>query len=589
MIGKRLLLGVLLAAAGAPLPGQIAPARGVATFVVEQITPGPSDLAVPRNVAVGVRFSAEPDPATLTPDRLRIEGVASQVEVVGTVALLKPLAPLPAGARHQVTVAAGVAARSGALLTAPFAGEFRTSAASFSPGPVAIPGALGRTELFRYPYLQVHGPGSLRVLWGTRRPGESTAFYQARGDAHWRAAPATSSAFPAERTGIEAFHRYESALFGLAPDTPYRYKIVHRGVIIAEESFKSLPGPGAAAARFVAFGDSGIPYSMPRLVRDAILQQTPQGEWRHPHDFVVGLGDIAYYSGTHLEFEKHFFAQLSGKGDRGEGTRSLLSRRPFVPVLGNHEYANLEASQPEGFLGAFGAPLDPTVPEGERGKYYSFDAGPAHFVVIDSMKFVGVPTPAKIAMLRWLERDLSATRARWRIVFLHHTPFAHGPHGTYGDMRQNRTMRQELVPMLQDHGVQLVVNSHDHLYERTKRLRVALNGKLMREDDCRLSEDPKGIVYLTVGTAGDDLHKRSVEPTPCGTPGFERIVKEYGDGYDFVALRPDGQPVIFDASGREPLRPTVRHGFLHVEVLADRLTGTQYNVKGEVLDQFTLR
>jgi hypothetical protein len=588
MRAERVLLALVLAAASAPPVGPRDTVRAASAFVVEEITPGPADLAVPRNVAVGVRFSAEPDLATLTPERLRIEGVPARIEVAGTMAFLEPLAPLAAGARHQVTVGAGIADRSGALLAAPAGGEFRTSAALFKPGTVAVPGALGTTELFRYPYLQVHGAGALRILWATRRTGEAAAFYQAAGDEFWRTAPAASRTFAAELTGLETFHRYEAALFGLAADATYRYKIVHRGIVIAEETFKMLPAPGAAVARFLAFGDSGTQYSGPRAVRDAAVARTSGGDWRHPHDFVVGLGDIAYYSGTHAEFDQRFFAQLSGKGDLGNGTRSLLSRRPFVPVLGNHEYADVETSQPEGFLGAFGAPQDASVPEAERGKYYSFDAGPAHFVVIDSMKFVGGPTPAKIGMLRWLERDLAKTRARWRIVFLHHAPFAHGPHGTYGDVRQNRTMRQELIPLLQDHGVQLVVNSHDHLYERTKRLRVALDGKLMREDNCRLREDPKGIVYVTVGTGGEDLYKRSVEPTPCGAPGYEKIVREYGDGYDFVALRPDGQPVIFDASGREPLLPVVRHGFLHVEARADSLTGTQYNLQGEVMDQFTL-
>ncbi|MGH9888545.1 MAG: Ig-like domain-containing protein, partial [bacterium] len=167
MRAERVLLALLLAggaAAGAPLYSRAETAPAKAAFTVEAITPGPRDMAVPRNVAVTVRFSAEPDPATVTPERMRIEGVAARIEVSGAVVFLKPSAPLPPGTRQKVTVGAGIADRSGTLLSAPASGEFGTGAALFTAGVSAVPVASSRTELFRYPYLQVHGPGSLTLV-----------------------------------------------------------------------------------------------------------------------------------------------------------------------------------------------------------------------------------------------------------------------------------------------------------------------------------------------------------------------------------------------------------------------------------------
>ena len=343
-----------------------------------------------------------------------------------------------------------------------------------------------------------------------------------------------------------------------------------------------------ASVRFIVFGDSGSEHETPRAVRDAIASRDGAGQLNYPHDFIVGVGDIAYYNGTYVEFDRRFFDQLSGKGDRADGERSILRSRPFFPVLGNHEYAQKETSLPEGFLQSFSNPVADDIPSGNEERYYSFDSGDAHFVVLDSMKFQGHPTAALEAMLAWLERDLACTRKKWRVVFYHHTIYAHGPHGTYGDIGQNRRMRQRLAPIMQKHGVQLAINGHDHLYERSKRFRVDRYGRIIRDWKCRVIESDTGIVYLTVGIGGYELYKRDIEPTPCGSPAYEYGMRQYGEGYDFVALR-DGHPLIYDGTEREPKLPLLRHGFAHVTVGPEALHVMVYNHEGGVLDNFELR
>jgi len=149
-------------------------------------------------------------------------------------------------------------------------------------------------------------------------------------------------------------------------------------------------------------------------------------------------------------------------------------------------------------------------------------------------------------------------------------------------------MRQRLAPILQRHGVQLAVFGHDHLYERSKRLRVDSSGRIVRDANCAVAESPGGVVYLVAGIGGGELYARQVNPDPCGTPGYRRAVRDLGDGYDFVAMRDDGEPVIYDGSDQPPRKPAVRFGFVHAVATSARLTVTAYNIEGEVLDTFEL-
>lgn len=84
------------------------------------------------------------------------------------------------------------------------------------------------------------------------------------------------------------------------------------------------------------------------------------------------------------------------------------------------------------------------------------------------------------------------------------------------------------------------------------------------------------------------MYKRDIEPTPCGSPAYEYGMRQYGEGYDFVALR-DGHPLIYDGTEREPKLPLLRHGFAHVTVGAEALHVMVYNHEGGVLDNFELR
>ena len=162
---------------------------------------------------------------------------------------------------------------------------------------------------------------------------------------------------------------------------------------------------------------------------------------------VVHVGDLAYPDGTFEQFEDAYF-----------GVNAPLMRRvPFFPTPGNHEYMTGSAAP---YLAGVVTP-ECGVPAVDLGRYYSFDWGNAHFVSVDSNLLA---TSSAAAMLAWLDADLAATDRYWRIVFLHHTPYPTGFH--VGDPIC-AAVEQLVNPIVERHGVQLLLAGHEHGYERT--------------------------------------------------------------------------------------------------------------------------
>ena len=64
---------------------------------------------------------------------------------------------------------------------------------------------------------------------------------------------------------------------------------------------------------------------------------------------------------------------------------------------------------------------------------------------------------------KWIEKELSGSRENWKIVFQHHPLYSSGKrHGS------DEQLRDALEPVFRQHGVDLVLTGHDHLYERVK-------------------------------------------------------------------------------------------------------------------------
>jgi acid phosphatase type 7 len=334
---------------------------------------------------------------------------------------------------------------------------------SFAPG----------TGLRRAPYLQSVSKTRARVVWTTSTGGKGRVQVGPSKDGPWRDVEAVAEFFSEDRTDDADYTQYDARIAGLKPNAGYCYQVVEGEAVIASglklnTAWRAADRP----VRILTFGDSGNGSTEQKGLRDEFMKRE--------FDLFLHLGDMAYGSGEFVEFEAHVF----------DIYRDFLHRVPSYPTMGNHEYKT-DRGQP--YLDVYSV-WDMAYKEKEQERYYSFDYGNIHFVTIDSNEgsmlesVVDVNDTESCDMLNWLEDDLAASKADWKIAFFHHPPYTSSTRGPTGMVTAN------VVPILEAGGVDLVLVGHDHHYERTGRI---AGGKL----------DERGIRYAIVGSGGAGLRE----------------------------------------------------------------------------------
>jgi predicted phosphodiesterase len=294
------------------------------------------------------------------------------------------------------------------------------------------------------------------------------------------------------RTGIDPRigKRHAVILSGLEPSSTYHYRV--EGITgLAEGCFRTAP-EGNSRFAFAVIGDSGDGGRGQQRVAGLLEQLKP--------DLVLHTGDVVYPSGKDRHYGRHFFAPF----------RHLIKDVPVFPVLGNHD---VETRHGAAYLQNFYLPSN--NPQ-NTGRYYSFDWGDAHFVALDSELYYedGGGSPEK--QKAWLERDLSAARRPWKIVFFHRGIYSSSEHGS------DELIREDLEPVLMRHQVDLVFSGHDHDYERT----VPIGG----------------VIYVVSGGGGKDLYEagRSEWTAFSRSVHHAVLVRIDGKRLSLEAIEPDG-------------------------------------------------
>jgi hypothetical protein len=219
---------------------------------------------------------------------------------------------------------------------------------------------------------------------------------------------------------------------------------------------------------------------------------------RFRYDFVVLVGDNLYGSERPQDFQKKF--ELPYKPLLDAGVK-------FYASLGNHD------AREQRFYKLFNM---------EGKLYYAFSPKPnVRFFAFDST----YPSPEEI---QWLEKELAASSSDWKIVFFHHPLYSSGiRHGS--DLR----LREAIEPLFVKYNVSVVLNGHDHFYERVK--------------------PQKGIAYFVVGSGGQ-LRKGNIDRRSGITSvGFDSDLA-------FMAVEITGDEMYFSAFSR--LGQTVDSGVL---------------------------
>jgi ankyrin repeat protein len=136
--------------------------------------------------------------------------------------------------------------------------------------------------------------------------------------------------------------------------------------------------------------------------------------------------------------------------------------------------------------------------------YYSFDYQNIHFLAISTNeeKNNELGILSDVIQIDFIKDDLSNAaddpKTDWIVVFLHHPMYSSIPNPYSMDLRSL------LQPTFDLYGVDLVINGHKHVYERTNP--VTFNNTITDNENCSY-DDPNGQIYLTVGTGGHS-HKK---------------------------------------------------------------------------------
>jgi hypothetical protein len=367
----------------------------------------------------------------------------------------------------------------------------------------------------RGPYLQSPSPTTMTVRWRGTLPavGSVVATPVAGGQPVVAAEPAATA-------------EHEVRITGLASGSDYRYALRVDSTPIpgGPWTFRTLPPAGTAAPlRIWVIGDSGTGNANARKVYEAYRRVT--GE--HRTDLWLMLGDNAYNNGTDVEYDRAVFAMYP----------EMLATVPLFATIGNHDGHTADSATQSGpYYEGFTLPKGGEcggMPSGTEA-YYAFDIGDIHVVCLDSYE---TPRAVDGSMHRWLEQDLAQTRQPWLIAFWHHPPYTRGSHDS--DRERDLTeMRENFLPLLERHGVDLVLTGHSHSYERSfaidghygtsntfdpaKHVRIPGDGDAMPYAKAGGLSAHGGTVHIVAGSSG------KISGGPLDHPAMVRSLNQLG-------------------------------------------------------------
>ncbi|MCG8416267.1 MAG: metallophosphoesterase family protein, partial [Pseudomonadales bacterium] len=248
-----------------------------------------------------------------------------------------------------------------------------------------------------------------------------------------------------DNVGLGVVH-YHSAVFrGLEPDTLYAYRV--QGADGAwSEWYQTRTAAESGPVKFVYFGDAqnGILSHWSRVVRAAFMR-APDAR------FFLHAGDMVNRAARDFEWAEWFKA-----GGFVHGSV------PAVVVVGNHEVQSYgigdrtsERVLTHLWRPQFTLPVDSSLPLSLHETVYDVRYNEdVHLFVLNSL------SREFELQAQWLDRKLEETDARWRIVTMHYPIFSSA------EGRDGASRRDALLPILNKHRVDLVLQGHDHTYAR---------------------------------------------------------------------------------------------------------------------------
>ena len=274
---------------------------------------------------------------------------------------------------------------------------------------------------------------------------------------------------------------HEATLTGLTPNTKYEYRVGY-GTDRRSDWYR-LETAGASVYDVLIYPDSqsGDYSQWEEIVKNSALR-TPRTALYISMGDLVDNGEHAYQWRTWLN-----------------SIRPLSANVPLATTLGNHEMYTLDwkMREPYAYLNYFAVP--PNGNEIFNRRYYSYDFGDVHYVVLDTMLYESNhednhdthhPDLYDV-QVQWLRQDLIANTKKWTVVLMHRDPFQYA----FDRSDANRAVGFDdegvlFMPIFDEFNVDLVLSAHLHSYRNRGHVR-------------NFERDASGPLYILTGIAGD--------------------------------------------------------------------------------------
>lgn len=298
-------------------------------------------------------------------------------------------------------------------------------------------------------------------------------------------------------------HHHHVVVDGLSPDTLYAWRVQGDRTWSPWRQLRTA-APAGTPLEFLYVGDTQNKNAslVTRVMHEAVRHASKS-------NLVLFAGDLVSEAVDDDEWGEWFDAT------------GPLATMAFAPAPGNHEFFEEHEDTPqerrvlgEQWKHHFALPANGAA--GVEPTTYWFDYQGIRFAVIDGTSALDLDAASTQA--EWLDKVLEANPNRWSMVLIHQ-PF-YSPRGKARNDR-HQLLRDELMPVLQRHSVDLVLQGHDHVYGRR-------------------SSDGGGPPVYTVSVAGPKQYLVADEARDTMSPVGE-------DTQLFQVLRLEGNRLSYEA------------------------------------------
>lgn len=390
-------------------------------------------------------------------------------------------------------------------------------------------------------------------------------------------------------------HTNKATATDLEPDTQYYYQLGSESNGFSDIGSFTTAATDTEDFQFIQYTDTQNAYWNANVNNEAAyganvlelaIETAPEA------DFALHTGDLVEIAQVEDEWVDNL--------DLSQENNLNL---PHAYTAGNHDEYTLryvDDVDTTAFNNHLNVPITNDSVDG--GSYYSFDYNGAHFVVLntnDNKESDDNPEQGAIGkqQMEWAKDDIRQAKedgADWIVLAYHKPVYSASYHALQDDDVQ--VVREEMVQLADELGVDIVLQGHDHNLTRTKSLVYTGDNfaygevedtEKTEEDGVEYHVNPDGVTYVIPNTSGtktyDAIYQKGVEHVHKVRPKLDWMTEEdvelWNSLYD-VAEQPQNSPKFEHA--HDNYRQSETQNFAVYTVSEDEFLIEFYQVEGDL-------